>query len=324
MRAWHVLRLMRRIVLALLGLLLLAGAARAGGGSIRAFVLLPSEGRLAIVDVESGQLARMVIVPRGAGPVAASVDGSRVLVANTRRGVVIEIDGRTGRRLHLFGGLGRPVDMTLVPRAEFGLVRPRYAVVADAQGWVDFLDLEQGRVVRRVSVSHPVALVLSDPQVWVASAGSRVLTQLDVSDVPEARVVAHPNAGIVPAALAPDPGGLAVDVVSRDGRLISIQAVSLARRLIGRISGVTSQLRTGYQGIVWAAQTDGRVLGIRASNGRVVAVMHTPAASRVAIVGGWLAAAHDRSIRMLVLGSNRRGTTFALPGTVGAFSFAES
>jgi len=313
---------MRPVLLALLSLLLLTGAARAGGGSIRAFVLLPSEGRLAIVDVQSGHLARMVVVPRGAGPVAASVDGSRVLVANTRRGVVIEIDGRTGRRLHLFGGLGRPVDLALVPRAEFGLVRPRYAVVADANGWVDFLDLEHGRVVRRVSVSHPVALALSDPQLWVASAGSRVLTQLDVSDVTEARVVARPDAGVVAAALAPDPSGLAVDVVCRDGRLIRVQAVSLARRLVGHLNGMTSQLLTGYQGIVWAAQTNGRVLGMRAGTDRVVAVMHVPAASRVAIVGGWLAAAHDRSIRMLVLGSNRRGTTFSLPGTVGAFSFA--
>jgi hypothetical protein len=121
MHAWRVLRLMRPVLLALLGLLSLAGVARAGGGSIRALVLLPSEGRLAIVDVQTGQLARTVAVPHGPGQVAASVDGSRVLVANTQRGVVTEIDGRAGRRRHLFGGLGRPVDLALVPRAEFGL-----------------------------------------------------------------------------------------------------------------------------------------------------------------------------------------------------------
>ena len=69
---WYVtgayLILMRCIVIAVPGLLLLSGAARAGGGSISAFVLLPTEGRLAILDVETGHVMRTVAVPLWTGP----------------------------------------------------------------------------------------------------------------------------------------------------------------------------------------------------------------------------------------------------------------
>jgi len=311
---------MRCIAIVVLGLLLLAVPARAGGGSIRAFVSSPAEGRLASVDIETGHVVRTVGLPAGPGLVAAAIDGSRVLIANVRLGVVTEIDGLNGRRLHVFRGLGHLVDLVLVPRRELGLVRPRYGVVADARGWVDVLDLDHGRIVRRISVSHPVAMALSDPYLWVASAGSPTLNQLDVSNPARARVVAHPDAGVVPRVLVADPNGIAVDAVSGDGRLIRVEAVS--HRLLGRVRGTTIQLLGGYQGIIWAEETDGRVLGIRASSGRVVQVMHVPAGSRLAIVGGWLAAAHGRSLRMLAVGSNRQGSALTLSGTIGAFSFA--
>jgi hypothetical protein len=70
----------------------------------------------------------------GPGLVAAGIDGRRVLIANTRLGVVTEIDGLNGRRLHVFRGLGHLVDLVLVPRREFGLIQPRYAVVARLVG----------------------------------------------------------------------------------------------------------------------------------------------------------------------------------------------
>jgi hypothetical protein len=37
-----------------------------------------------------------------------------------------------------------------------------------------------GRIAQRVAVAHPLALALSDPQLWVSSAGRTTLTQLDV------------------------------------------------------------------------------------------------------------------------------------------------
>jgi hypothetical protein len=137
------------------------GCCAGGGGSISAFVLLPTEGRLAILDVETGHVMRTMAVPYGPGLVAAGIDGRRVLIANTRLGGVTETDGLNGRRLHVFRGLGHLVDLVLVPRREFGLIQSRYAVVADAQGCVYLLDLGQGRIVRRTSVPHPVALAHS-------------------------------------------------------------------------------------------------------------------------------------------------------------------
>jgi len=304
-----------------LAILALSGSAR-GGGSIRGFVLLPAQGRLTVIDVDAGKVLRTVPVPRGSGPVAASIDGSRILVANTRLGTVTQIDGRTYRRLRTFTGLGRPVDLALLPRPQVGLVRSRYAVVADARGWVDVLDLVVGQVVHRVPVPHPLALALSDPQLWVASAGRTTLTQIDVGTPARAHIIARPDAGIVPAALAPDPTGIAVDAGSRNGTLIRVEAVSLVREVVGRLGGGVTQLLTGYQGIVWVTMADGRVLGVKASNGRILHIMYVPRRSRIGIVGGWLAAAHGHSLRMKALGSKGPGRVVSLPGDAGAFCFA--
>src|SRR5439155_25046884 len=117
-------------IVASVAVLALSGSARVGG-SIRGFVLLPAQGRLAVVDVDAGKVLLTVSVPRGPGPVAASIDASRVLVANTRLGTLTQIHGRSYRRVRRFTGLGRPTDRVLLPRVQVGLVRPRYAVVAD-------------------------------------------------------------------------------------------------------------------------------------------------------------------------------------------------
>jgi hypothetical protein len=311
----------RLVLVALLAVLALPGSAR-GGGSIRGFVLLPAQGRLAIFDADAGRVLRTVRVPRGPGPVAASIDGSRVLVANTSLGTVTEIEGRTYRRVRTFTGLGRPVDLVLLARSQVGLVRPRYAVVADASGWVDILDLDFGRIVHRVPAPRPRAFALSDPRLWVSSTGRTRLTELDLSTPARAHVVAHPDAGVVPAALAPDPSGIAVDVSSRNGTLIRVEAIALAHTVVAHLGGSVTQLLTGYESIVWAAEADGRVLGVRAKNGRILHVMHVPRRSRLGIVGGWLAAAHGHSLRMSVLGTGGRAKHVSLPGDAGAFSFA--
>jgi DNA-binding beta-propeller fold protein YncE len=105
-------------------MLALAGVAH-GGGTIRGYVPLPDLGSVAFVDVNAGRVLKTVAVPRGAGPVVASIDGSRVLVANTRRGLVTETNGISGRRTRTFRGLGRPIDLALIPRTTIGLGRGR-------------------------------------------------------------------------------------------------------------------------------------------------------------------------------------------------------
>jgi hypothetical protein len=60
---------------------------------------------------------------------------------------------------------------------------------------------------------------------------------------------------------------------------------------VRHLGGRVTQLITGYQGVVWAAEADGRVLGVRPKNGQILHVMHVPRRSRLGIVGGWLAAA---------------------------------
>jgi len=94
------------------------------------------------------------------------------------------------------------------------------------------------------------------------------------------------------------------------------------RRTIRRLAGPVSQLLAGYQGVVWVAQADGRVLGVRTRDGQITAVMRVPPGSRLAIVGGWLAVTHGDALRMYALGTKRRGPTITFPSVAGAFSYA--
>jgi hypothetical protein len=299
-----------------------ASAAHAGG-SIRGYVLLPAAGRVVLVDVDATHVVGSVAVPRGSGPLVASIDGSRVLIGNTSRGVVTEIDGMHGRRVRTFAGLGHPIAIVLVPRVDVGLVRPRYALVADRLGWIDTLDLDRGRLVARIAVSNPTAMSLADPQLWVASAGRATLTQLDVSDPARPRVVARPAIGFEPVGLAIDSDvAIGVDGVSRSGSFAQLDGVSLAHSAIRSLGHPVTELLGGYRGLVWAATPSGRVLGVRARDGRVVGVMRVPRGSRLSIVGGWLAAIHGHSLSLYPLGTIAQPRTTRLPGVAADATFA--
>jgi DNA-binding beta-propeller fold protein YncE len=312
----------RSVVIALVAMLALAGSAQAGG-TIRGFVLLPADGRVALVDTGAGRVARTVRVPRGQGVLAASIDGSRLLVANARRGIVSQIDGVTGRRVRTFSGLGRPIGLVLVPRTGVGYVRPRFAIVLDARGWLDVLDLDRGSVVDRLAVPDPTHFALAADQLWVASARSARLTQIDASTPNKLRIMGLVRGAGVPVAITPDSSGLTdVDIATTDGTIEQIDWVTLKGRVVRRLSGRVTALLPGYQGVAWVAEADGRVLGIRISDGATTFVMHVPVDSRVAIVAGWLAALHAKSLQMLPLGTSRRGATTALPSAAGAFTYA--
>ena len=169
---------------------------------------------------------------------------------------------------------------------------------------VDVLDLDRGRRYAaspcppdRTRGNQPAALG-SERRTRLADAARR-------RNPAHARVVAHADAALAPSALAPNPGGIAVDVASEDGRMIRIDDVSLDRTTIGRIHGTINQLLIGNQGVVGRRAADGRVLAVRARDGRVLDVMHVPRRSRLAIVGGWLAVGHGHAVRLLILGGSR-------------------
>jgi hypothetical protein len=113
-----------------------------------------------------------------------------------------------------------------------------------------------------------------------------------------------------------------VDVLSPGGDLVRIDGYSLASTIVRRFAGRFTQVLAGYGGVVWAAATDGRVLGVRAGDGRAPYVMHIPPASRLLIVGGWLAALRRDSLRMFALGTHRHPRTITLPGAASAIAFA--
>ncbi len=300
-----------------------AGAARAGG-SLRAYVQLPASGRLLIVDVGRSEVLRSVPVPAGTGPIAASIDGSRVVVASGQRGIVTELDGIHGRRTHVFRALGRPVDIVLVPRTDVGLVRPRYALVADARGFVDTLDLGRGTVTRRTPVRHPTALALDGGQLFVASSGRSRLTLLDVRDPAAPRVVGHPQAGVVPIALAVDSQVAAgVDAVSADGRVVQLDVVSLAHTRPRTLGTRVTELIAAYRGAILAVARDGRVLrparARRPARRRDASAAWQQRHARRRLPGGDAGSlAHAAPARL----ERRCSTRIVLPGDAGSSAFA--
>jgi hypothetical protein len=309
-------------MIACIAVLAFSGAAQAGG-TIRGFVLLPTRGQVAFVDTDAGRVSRMVAVRPGPGALVASIDGSRLLVANTRRGEVTEINGLTGRRVRTFSRVGQPIDLLLVPRTGVGYVRPRYAIVLDARGFVDVLDLERGGVVDRLAVPEPTHFALAADQLWVTRAHDSRLTQIDASTPNKLRSLGTARGVGVPVAIAPDPDGLTdIDIATANGTIEQINWVTLKSRVVRRLAGRVTALMPGYRRVAWVAEADGRVVGIRLGDGTTTFVMHVPVGSRVAIVLGWLSALHAKSLQMLPLATSGPPTTTALPSSVGSFTYA--
>jgi hypothetical protein len=300
----------RLLMLALVASLASGGSARAGG-EIEVYVLLPSSGRVAFVDAVAGHIQRLVPVPRGAGPIAASIQDRRLLVANTRRGEVTALDGISGQRRWMISGMGRPIALAVVPWAP-------YAVVADARGSIDVVSLARGALVARIPVAHPRLLTLGNGQLWVAGGPRDPLTQIDLSYPTRARVVARLRVPRIRAMVA---GDNALALVSGDQRLSEVDGVDGVRTIGAALPAPTRQLLLGYHGAVWASDGGGRVLAVGPS-GRIVGRMHVLPGSRLEILGGWLAAVHGRTLRMLVLGTTRHGTPTSLPGSAGSFTYS--
>ena len=181
-----------------------------------------------------------------------------MLVANTKRGWITEVNGITRRHVRRITGLGHPVALAFVPGAE-GLVRPRYAVVADAHGWVDLFDLRRGGIARRAKVARPIAIAVANGELWIASARQTRISQFDLSAPPRLELVAHPQTGMQLIALAIDSIQAAgVDGITSAGGIIHIDAITLAVTKLGRIPDRATQLLAGYNGELWAAASSGK------------------------------------------------------------------
>jgi hypothetical protein len=300
-----------------------SGGTADAGGSVRAYVLLPAQGRLAVVNVDRATVSGTVVVPRGDGPIAASIDGTRVLVANRERGWISEVNGITGDHVTRLSGLGHPVAIAFVPGLQ-GLVRPRYAVVADSIGSVDVLDLRAGSAVRRVTVAKPIAIAVENGELWVASAQQTKLSEFDISDPPRLRLIARPQAGVQLVSLAIDStAATGVDGITRLGDIVHVDAVARTVTEIGHLQRRASQLLAGSNGDLFGAGRDGQVFRVSTTGTTATPTMRTTPGSRLTIVGGSLAATHGDSLSMFDLASSgsARSTT-RLPGTASGAAFA--
>ena len=186
------------------------------------------------------------------------------------------------------------------------------------------IDLVAGDVVRRVPVNKPTALLIENGRLWVTSAGATRVAQFDLGDPTRPRQLGIADARIVTSTLAPfaTSSAAGVDLVSPSGKLVRVDGYSLARTALAKFAGRFTQLLGGYDGEIWAATSNGGVLGVRSADGRVLHRMQVPPGSRLGIVGGWLAAVHGTRLRMFALGTNRPPKVIRLPGTGSNTAFA--
>src|SRR2546421_8325695 len=107
----------RRVFLASLSVVALGAtcgaAATPRGGSVRAFVALACNGRIAAVDVDTRRVVWRLRVPRGPQEVAATADGRRIVVLSPTGGTVTQLDGVARRITAVYRGFEKPVQAVL-------------------------------------------------------------------------------------------------------------------------------------------------------------------------------------------------------------------
>jgi len=237
-------------------------------------VTADTEGLVAAVSLTSGLVVRRVatrdrprsIEGRGTGP---------AVVAHTSEGAVTLLEGRPPRVRRVLHGFGQPRYTAVAPGG-------RHAFVTDSgHGELAVIDLERGRVVRRVEVGALARHVTLDPggrTLWVALGSSaRAIVVVDVSDPLRPR----PRARVVPPFLAHDvgfsPGGRRVWVTAGRERRLSIYPANGPGRPVLLPADAAPQHVTFGPRLAYVASGEGPSLRLHAlGDGRLLKQIRTP------------------------------------------------
>jgi DNA-binding beta-propeller fold protein YncE len=317
-----------RTLVACAVVLTLAGATAAAGergGSIRAFVTVAGGSRLAVVDVGSRTVVARIPLAEGSQSVAATIDGSRVLVVSPARGMVTQIDGIAATVSHVFGGFARPVGVAMALNGSNGFVRSRYAYVTEEErGVLDVLDLTRGRVIFRLGVGpRPTRLASSGAQLWVAHRRSRVLTVVDLSNTKRPSVADRIDAGGVVADLTAGDGIYVL--YARSGVVGKIETPVSGRLLFRRrLDRRLGHIATDSVGRIWVTEPAGARATIASRGARIVRRVAVPKGpSAVAPVAGWMGVVGNGILELIdvpaessrvtiPVGAGTRGLAFAV------------
>jgi len=184
-----------------------------------AFIAIPGDNTVAVLDTHSGVLSRTVDV--GLTPVDLAVDArtGRVVVANSGAATVSVLDAGSGRVLRTVAVGDAPTAVAVDEQTGRVFVTLRGAAdrrgaLVLGTGHVAVLDAQTGRVLRSVAVPatpRAVAVAAQTGHVFVAGAVSSGDGRVSMLDATTGRLLHTSTVGAYPASMA---------VAARDGSVV--------------------------------------------------------------------------------------------------------
>jgi DNA-binding beta-propeller fold protein YncE len=263
----------REFLAAALGAVLLPPAAHARARPL-ALVTADTEGYVAVVDVATARMQRRVATLPGPRSIEAHGAGP-VVVAHASEGAVTLLEGRPPHVRRVLRGFGQPRYTAITPDG-------RHAFVTDSgHGELAVVDLERGRVLRRIEVGELARHVTLHPAgrtLWVALGSSaRAIAVVDAGDPGHPRLRRRIRPPFPAHDVGFSPSGATVWVTAgRDPRLAVYRAGASAPAVV-LPADIAPQHVTFGPGVAYVASGEGRSLRVHGlRDGRVRRRTRTP------------------------------------------------
>lgn len=245
----------------------LAPAARARRRAV-ALVTADAESHVAVVDPVSGRVLRRI--PTAALPRSIETVGAVAVVAHTELGRLSLVDG-PGRGLRSVTGiLGEPRYTAAHPDG-------RHAYVSDSgRGQIAVLDVDRGRVMRRLDVGGPARHLSLSPdgrRLWTAlGTAAAEIAVVDTGETARPRMIRRMRAAFPAHDVVFAPSGARIWVSSGSigrvaihdadtGRVVrSLSAGAAPQHIAFSPSGLAVYVTSGDDGSLRVHRPDGRVL----------------------------------------------------------------
>jgi DNA-binding beta-propeller fold protein YncE len=157
----------------------------------------------------SGRVVRSVSIPQACVELLVHPAGNRVFVPTWKAGSILELDARTLAVLHDHDVGGTPLG-TAVSRDGMRLYS------ANETGWVDLIQLANGKVVRR-NLEGPVTEIALTPDQRAVYASMRTMGRIAILDADTLSRVGSLETGGLPRHIAFDPQGHMAIVANEAG-----------------------------------------------------------------------------------------------------------
>jgi len=247
------------------------------GGSRReplALVTADTEAHVAAVSLASGRVRGRLHTLDGPRSIQSG-QGGRVVVAHSAAGALSLLEGRPARVRRVLRGFSEPRYTAIAPGG-------RWAFVTDSgTGEIAVLDLERGRVVRRVAVGAHARHLALDPAgrtLWIGLGSSAAeLVVVSVADPLRPRVVRRVRPPFLAHDVGFSPSGRRVWVTAGREQRMAVYSAGGRRPLAILAADEAPQHVSFGSGVVYVASGEGpsvRVHSLR--DGRLLRATKVP------------------------------------------------